>query len=102
MTQTATAAFPRTDLRAAALALAADGHYPEAIRMATLHLRDGVDEELERLLVGWRISAFLGKPQPVADPNWPRAYARAKMMPAQSPAKSPQLLAEVLIHFPRR
>jgi len=75
MTPPATASFPRTDLRAAALALAADGHYADAIRMGTLHLRECADEELERLLVAWRIAAFPAQPQTMADPNWPPEYA---------------------------
>jgi len=75
MTDSATAVSPQPDLRASALAMAAEGRYAEAIVLATRHNRDGVDEELERLLVGWRMAAFSARPPAVADANWPHDYA---------------------------
>lgn len=60
------------DLRTRALALAADGRYPEAIAAATSHNRGCRDDELERLLVNWRMSAFTTSS--VADPLPPRDF----------------------------
>jgi hypothetical protein len=103
MTHPASAIFPRVDLRAAALAMAAEGSYAEAIRLATLHIRDGADEELERLLVGWRMSAFSTRAPTAADADWPRAYADpfpgvAGIPEIPAARLSTELLAGAILH----
>src|SRR5436190_12864399 len=75
MTHPASAVLPHTDLRASALALAADGRYREAIALATEHNRAEGDEELERLLVRWRMSAFAEPGQAAANADWPPVFA---------------------------
>jgi hypothetical protein len=65
----------RTDLKGAAKAMAAEGRYVEAIAAATALNRLHPDEELERLLVVWRIAAFAARAQTEPDPDWPPAFA---------------------------
>jgi hypothetical protein len=73
---TTTAAAPlQPDLRASALALAEEGRYAEAIAAATAFNRACPDEEIERLLVAWRMSAYAARAKTAPDPNWPREYA---------------------------
>jgi hypothetical protein len=62
------------DLRASALALAAEGRYAEAIALGTIHNRACPDDELERLLVTWRMYAYAAREQTAPDPNWPPAF----------------------------
>jgi len=71
------AAAPSTGaqaLRTSALAMAAQGRYIEAIELANASNRACADEELERLLVTWRMAAFATLPPKPADPNWPKRY----------------------------
>jgi hypothetical protein len=75
MTHLDSAVLPQADLRASALASAAQGRYRDAIRLATLHVRAGADEELERLLVSWRMAAFAELAKAGPNEPWPPAYA---------------------------
>lgn len=75
MTVTVEALPSQSDLRAAALAAATAGRFDEAIALATRYNRTCPDEEIERLLVSWRIFAFAAKPKTSPDPNWPADFA---------------------------
>ena len=74
MTGATTSTPPQTDLRASALAMAAEGRFVEAIALATRHNRISPDEALERLLVVWRMSALASQPKSTPDPDWPPAF----------------------------
>jgi hypothetical protein len=71
MTDPVSTISPPADLRVSALAMAAEGRYAEAIALATQHNRAYVDDELERLLVVWRMAAFATQPKVVPDLDWP-------------------------------
>lgn len=64
-----------SDLRAQALAHAAEGRYVDAIELATEHNRIAADPELERLLVVWRMAAFAERANSAPNPNWPPEFA---------------------------
>lgn len=64
-----------TDLRAAALALAAERRFAEAIVAGSQYNRIHRDEEIERLLVVWRMSAFATREMIEPDPAWPPEFA---------------------------
>ena len=72
---TSAAVQPQSDLRACALAWAAEGRYLEAIAAATEYNRASPDEEIERLLVAWRMLAYAARAKTAPDPDWPRQYA---------------------------
>jgi hypothetical protein len=74
VTNLAAAISTQTDLRAAALALAAERRFAEAIVLATEYNRASPDDEIERLLVVWRMSAYATREKIVPDPDWPPAF----------------------------
>jgi hypothetical protein len=75
VTNLAAAASTHSDLRATALALAAERRFAEAIVVGSQYNRSCRDEEIERLLVVWRMSAYATREKIVADPDWPPAFA---------------------------
>ena len=106
MTDPAAAISPQPDqhdLRATALALAAEGRFVEAIAAATRYNRTSPDEMIERLLVAWRLAAYPTLPQAAPDPDWPRAFADpfpdASGLPEIAAARlTTDILAGAIIH----
>src|SRR4249920_1455869 len=75
VTHLAAAISTPNDLRAAALTMAAERRFAEAIALGTEYNRACPDEEIERLLVVWRMSALATREMIVPDADWPPAFA---------------------------
>ena len=54
-----------------AMALAKRGRFAEAVEAGVTENRLRPDEELERLLIGWRVRAMKALPRVEPNPNWP-------------------------------
>lgn len=59
------------DGKAEAIALAKRNRFAEAIVIGTAENRSRPDEELERMLAGWRVQATKALPSRKPNPNWP-------------------------------
>jgi len=97
------AVLPQTNPRESALALAAEGRYSDAIRLATLHNRAGADEELERLLVTWRMAAFSEIAGAAPNPKWPPVFddpfpGHVGLPEIQAADLSTSILAGAILH----